>query len=85
MTAALCQWLAWRLRLHDIGFLLIAGILAGPIFGILEPEKIMGPFFFPFVSLSVPMLWTIRPTSSISNMLRWEGIVIDPIGAGLAV
>lgn len=33
----------------------------------------------------VPMLRTVRPTAKISNILRWEGIVIDPIGALLAV
>ncbi|MFV8782013.1 cation:proton antiporter [Microbulbifer sp. SA54] len=33
----------------------------------------------------VPMLRTVRPNSRISNILRWEGIVIDPIGALLAV
>lgn len=33
----------------------------------------------------VPMLRTVRPTAHISNILRWEGIVIDPIGALLAV
>ncbi|MCA1796049.1 MAG: sodium:proton antiporter, partial [Geobacteraceae bacterium] len=32
-----------------------------------------------------PMLRTVRPTQSVSNILRWEGIVIDPIGASLAV
>ena len=33
----------------------------------------------------VPMLRTVRPKASISNILRWESIVIDPIGAALAV
>ncbi|MBB5211994.1 cation:proton antiporter [Microbulbifer hydrolyticus] len=33
----------------------------------------------------VPMLRSVRPNSRISNILRWEGIVIDPIGALLAV
>ncbi|AGH44869.1 sodium/hydrogen exchanger [Paraglaciecola psychrophila 170] len=33
----------------------------------------------------VPMLRTVRPSTKISNILRWEGIVIDPIGALLAV
>lgn len=33
----------------------------------------------------IPMLRTIRPSSRVSNILRWEGIVIDPIGALLAV
>jgi NhaP-type Na+/H+ or K+/H+ antiporter len=33
----------------------------------------------------VHMLRTVRPSSKIANILRWEGIVIDPIGALLAV
>lgn len=33
----------------------------------------------------VPMLRTVRPSSKVANILRWEGIVIDPIGALLAV
>ncbi|WP_346837057.1 sodium:proton antiporter [Microbulbifer sp. SAOS-129_SWC] len=33
----------------------------------------------------VPMLRSMRPNTRISNILRWEGIVIDPIGALFAV
>ncbi|TEW53275.1 sodium:proton antiporter [Psychromonas sp. RZ22] len=33
----------------------------------------------------VPMLRTVQPKSNLSRILRWEGIVIDPIGALLAV
>ncbi|GGY92515.1 MULTISPECIES: cation:proton antiporter [Shewanella] len=33
----------------------------------------------------VPMLRTVRPKAQLANILRWEGIVIDPIGAMLAV
>lgn len=33
----------------------------------------------------VPMLRTVRPSPQVSNILRWEGIIIDPIGALLAV
>ena len=32
-----------------------------------------------------PMLRTVRPNARIANILRWEGIVIDPIGALFAV
>ena len=32
-----------------------------------------------------PLLQNIRPTGSSAAILRWEGIVIDPIGATLAV
>ncbi len=33
----------------------------------------------------VPMLRTIRPNSNISSVLRWEGIIIDTVGALFAV
>ena len=33
----------------------------------------------------VPMLRTVRPNARISRILRWEGIIIDPLGALLAV
>ncbi|MGH1487135.1 MAG: cation:proton antiporter [Cellvibrionaceae bacterium] len=29
----------------------------------------------------MPMLRTVRPNAKISNILRWEGILIDPVGA----
>lgn len=149
-----CQWLAWRVRLPAIIFLLMTGILAGPVFGLLNPELLLGDLFFPFVSMSVaiilfegsltlnfreisglqkvvrnmvsfgmlvtwlitavaaryaiglswpiallfggitvvsgptviaPLMRTVRPTPAVANILRWEGIVIDPIGASLAV
>lgn len=33
----------------------------------------------------IPLLRDIRPTGQVGPILRWEGIVIDPIGATLAV
>jgi NhaP-type Na+/H+ or K+/H+ antiporter len=33
----------------------------------------------------MPMLRSIQPTARIANILRWEGILVDPIGAVLAV
>jgi NhaP-type Na+/H+ or K+/H+ antiporter len=149
-----CQWLAWRVQLLAILFLLLAGILAGPQFGWLDPDALFGDLLFPIVSLAVavilfegsltlrledirgletvvrrlvstgllttwaitavatwalmgfgwelallfgavvvvtgptvivPMLRTVRPNARIAEVLRWEGIVIDPIGALLAV
>lgn len=149
-----CQWLAWWARLPAILFLLIIGILVGPVFELLNPDKLFGDLLFPIISLSVavilfegsltlkfedirglghtvrnmitvgalitwliiaysthylihfqfelaflfgavvivtgptviiPMLRTVRPNAKITNILRWEGIVIDPLGALLAV
>jgi len=33
----------------------------------------------------VPLLRAARPSAKLSNILRWEGILIDPVGALLAV
>lgn len=33
----------------------------------------------------VPLLRSVRPVASVARLLRWEGIVIDPLGAILAV
>lgn len=154
MIGFLAQWLAWRVKLPAILFLLLAGILLGPVSGVLDPDKLLGDLLFPIVSLSValilfegsltlrfhdlpgigkavrglvtygavaallllawashvvaglawpiallfgalacvtgptviaPMLRTLRPNARIANTLRWEGIVIDPLGALFAV
>lgn len=149
-----CQWLAWRVKLPAILFLLCGGIIAGPVLGWLDSDALFGDLLFPFISLSVaiilfegsltlrfeeiaglrrvirnmlslgalvtwliiattthyalnfswqlsflfgaitvvtgptvivPLLRTVRPCAAVANILRWEGIVIDPIGATLAV
>ena len=33
----------------------------------------------------MPLLRVVRPRQPTSSILRWEGIVIDPVGAGLAI
>lgn len=149
-----CQWLAWRVRMPAILFLLAGGIAAGPLLGWLEPEPLFGDLLFPVISLSVaiilfegsltlryeeikghgkmvrnlipvgsvvtcvigtltarwvldvswevallfgaisivtgptviaPLLRSVKPVAKLANILRWEGIIIDPIGALLAV
>lgn len=149
-----CQWLAWRVQIPAILFLLLAGLALGPGTGYLNPDALFQDLLMPIVSLSVaiilfegsltlklsevrelgsvvqrmvtvgalvlwvmvagatylifgfppeicalfgalmvvtgptvivPMLNTVRPTSKIANVLRWEGIIIDPIGALFAV
>lgn len=154
VVSILCQWISWWVKLPAILFLILAGLLVGPVLGYLDPDAIFGEFLFPFVSLSVaiilfegsltlvmseirglgkvvqrltsvgalatffvvciatrffmdlpweicllfgalmvvtgptvvmPMLRTIRPNSNISSVLRWEGIIIDTVGALLAV
>ncbi|MEZ5170785.1 MAG: cation:proton antiporter [Acidimicrobiia bacterium] len=51
-----CQWVAAKLRLPSIVLLLIAGILAGPVTGLIEPDELFGETLFPGVSLAVGLL-----------------------------
>jgi NhaP-type Na+/H+ or K+/H+ antiporter len=150
----MAQWLAWRLHLPSILLLLILGIVAGPVSGLVDTEKLFGDLLFPFVSISVaiilfegglslrfsefrnvghiirnlvsigalitwiiattaayyvlelefeiallfgailivtgptvilPLLRQVRPTGNINSIAKWEGIIIDPVGAIIAV
>ncbi|MBK1650362.1 cation:proton antiporter [Rhabdochromatium marinum] len=154
VLSLVAHWLAWRLRLPAIVFLLAAGIVAGPLTHWLNPDALFGELLFPIVSLAVaiilfegglslhlhevrglqapvrrlltigvlitwatttalawffielslplavlfgamtvvtgptvigPLLRSVRPTEKVARVLRWEGIVIDPIGALIAV
>jgi NhaP-type Na+/H+ or K+/H+ antiporter len=154
VLGVLAQWIAWRLRLPSILLLLSIGILAGPVFGILDPDLLLGDLLLPVVSLSVaiilyegglslrfrelrevgsmvrnlctvgvavtwmgatasvhlvfgvpwsfallvgalfivtgptvvgPMLRQIRPSGGVGPILKWEGIVTDPLGVMIAI
>lgn len=154
VLGVLAQWLAWRLKMPSILMLLLFGLLAGPVFGIINPDALLGDLLFPAVSLSVglilfegglglklenlrsvrdvvrnlvsvgalatlvvaapaahfilgldwalsfllgsivivsgptvviPLLRFIRPSKKVADVLHWEGILIDPVGATVAV
>jgi NhaP-type Na+/H+ or K+/H+ antiporter len=149
-----CQWLAWRLKVPAILFLLGTGILVGPALQWLDPDQIFGDLLTPMVSVAVaiilfegsltlklseirdhgavvrnlvtvgvivtwvfaglaayyilgwdpylaalfgaimtvsgptvvmPLLRAVRPNARVSSILRWESILIDPLGAILAL
>lgn len=50
------QWLAWRLRLPAIVFLLVVGLVAGPVSGLLDPRATFGELFDPVVALFVAVI-----------------------------
>lgn len=52
----LSQWIAWRVKLPAILFLLLAGIVAGPVTGWLVPDALFGDLLFPLVSLAVAVI-----------------------------
>lgn len=50
------QWLAWRLHLPAIVLLLIAGFIAGPATGFINPAADFGDIYRPLVSLAVAII-----------------------------
>ena len=71
---ALSTWVVISAATHWLlGFDWLLAILFGTL------TLVTGP------TVIVPMLRVVRPKAAVANILRWEGIVIDPIGALLAV
>lgn len=155
VLAIAAQWVAWRLRVPSILLLLVLGFVAGPVTGLLQPDRLLDPsLLFALVSIAValilfeggltlqfselresgavirnlctigafvtfilttcaarifldmglavsvilgamlvvtgptvvgPLLRHIRPVGRVGSIGKWEGIVIDPVGAMLAV
>jgi NhaP-type Na+/H+ or K+/H+ antiporter len=52
----IAQWLAWRMQIPSIIALLLAGLVLGPVTGIIEPDELLGDSLFPLVSLSVALI-----------------------------
>ena len=50
------RWVAWQLHLPSILLLLIAGLVAGPWQGWLNPDELLGNSLLPFVSISVALI-----------------------------
>ncbi|MEM1335523.1 MAG: cation:proton antiporter, partial [Actinomycetota bacterium] len=55
-TGMVAQWLAWRTQIPSIIMLLIAGLILGPLFGVVDPDELLGSTLFPLVSLSVALI-----------------------------
>ncbi|WP_099827322.1 cation:proton antiporter [Oceaniglobus indicus] len=50
------QWVAWKLRLPAIVLMLAAGLIAGPVTGIFDPDRDIGPLTGPMISLAVAVI-----------------------------
>lgn len=71
---AVITWLCAAIATHYIiGFSWQISFLFGALIVVTGPTVI------------VPMLRTVRPKAELSSILRWEGIIIDPLGALFAV
>ena len=56
VTGIGAQWLAWRLKVPAILFLLGIGLFLGPMTGLLNPNALLGDLLFPLVSLAVAVI-----------------------------
>ena len=66
---------------------LLAGVSAHFLFG-LDPlmSALIGAIFtVTGPTVIIPLLHHVRPRGNLGGILKWEGIVVDPIGAMLAV
>jgi NhaP-type Na+/H+ or K+/H+ antiporter len=50
------QWIAWRTQIPSIILLLTAGLLLGPVAGVIDPDEFLGGTLFSVVSLSVALI-----------------------------
>jgi NhaP-type Na+/H+ or K+/H+ antiporter len=81
-----CQWVAWRLKQPAIIFLLLAGILSGPVFGILDPDALFGELFFPIVSLGVAIiLFEGGLTLKLSDVSETKKVLFSLLTVGVLV
>jgi len=50
------QWIAWRTGKPAIALMLIAGVLAGPVTGLIEPQRDFGALQQPIIKLAVAVI-----------------------------
>lgn len=50
------QWAAWRLRMPAIVLMLFAGIIVGPVLGVFNPARDIGPLMGPIISIAVAII-----------------------------
>jgi len=82
----LAQWLAWRLHLPAILLLLLFGIIAGPVAGVIDPDAVLGATLFPLVSVSVAIILFEGGLSlKLGELRRAGGVITRLVTAGLLV
>ncbi|MGM8213096.1 cation:proton antiporter [Virgibacillus sp. W0430] len=50
------QWLAWRIQWPSIVIMSIAGLLIGPVLGLINPQETLGDLYSPLISLAVAVI-----------------------------
>ncbi|MCZ7529505.1 MAG: cation:proton antiporter [Acidimicrobiia bacterium] len=76
VLGVVAQWTAWRFRLPSILLLLVVGLLAGPVTGLLDPDELLGDLLLPLVSISVGLILFEGGLSLPVQELRKTGTVV---------
>ena len=76
LICGVSQWLAWRLNLPSILFLLAAGLLVGPVAGMFDPDEFLGDLLFPFVSVAVAIILFEGGLTLKLSDIRGHGVVV---------
>lgn len=70
------QWLAWRLQMPGIVLMLAAGVIAGPVTGLIDPQAAFGDLLRPLVAVAVAViLFEGGLTLNIAD-LRQTGVAV---------
>ncbi|MBD7985342.1 sodium:proton antiporter [Sporosarcina sp. Sa2YVA2] len=56
LIGILSQWVAWKYRMPAIVVMAVAGLLVGPIFGLINPQESMGELFGPIITFAVAII-----------------------------
>ena len=70
------QWVAWRTGRPAIALMLIAGIIAGPVLGLIDPERDFGALREPVIKLAVAIILFEGGLSLRFRELRHAGVAV---------
>ncbi|MDZ7677510.1 MAG: cation:proton antiporter [Acidimicrobiales bacterium] len=80
------QLIATRLRIPAILLLVAAGLAAGPWFGLIDPDELLGDLLFPIVSMGVGLLLFEGGLGlHRSELGSWGGVLVRLLTVGVAV
>ena len=80
------QWLAWRVKLPAILFLLASGLIIGPVLQEFDPDALFGDLLFPLISLAVAIiLFEGSLTLDLKEIRNQKGVVQKLITIGAAI
>ncbi|QGG96779.1 cation:proton antiporter [Actinomarinicola tropica] len=80
------QWVATRLRIPSILLLLGVGLAAGPLFGLLDPDELLGDLLFPVVSMGVGLLLFEGGIGlHRSELGSWRGVLFRLLSVGVVI